>query len=326
MKRRFFAVLLVTAGLTLVAYQPAQHAVAATAATPVGGETDGQFVIKFDNSGMCLDDPDFATAPGTALEQWSCNGGANQNFYLDYISGSWFRIRNESSGLCVNIKGDSFTDNTPIILWPCQNVWDETFEFELSPVEQPPYSWNWIQAVNDTSMVLNVNKASTALGAKIILYSISDSTNEFERIIAPPAPPPAPPAPPCTVSDWISTSSWIGEPSYSDWKFAYLGPVGDVEVQYEWGVVSGGENGKIWTGTGPCAGLTIHENRAKSYRLRFIDDDCHCVLTEDSSGWMQIPAGAPTLNGPQFGAHFFGWNPFFNTWFIDDDVYSSPPS
>ena len=322
MIRKLLAVTLLAAGMTFVAFQPAQRA---AAATPVGGESDGQFVIKFDNSGKCLDDPNFATAAGTALEQWTCNGGANQNFYLDYISSGWFRIRNESSGLCVNIKGNTYTDNTPIILYPCENVGNETFEFEQTPLEQPPYSWNWIQGVYNTSMVLNVNKASTANGAKIILYGISDSTNEYERIIAPPAPPPAPPAPPCTASDWISTNSWIGAPSYSDWKFAYPGPVGDVEVQYAWATITGGENGKVWNGIGSCACQTIDENRAKSYRLRFIDDDCHCVLTEDSSGWMAIN-GAPTLNGPQFGDQFFGWNPFLNTWFVESEVYSSPPS
>ena len=29
-------------------------------------------------SGLCLDDPDFATANGQTLQNWSCNGGTNQ--------------------------------------------------------------------------------------------------------------------------------------------------------------------------------------------------------------------------------------------------------
>jgi len=33
-------------------------------------------------SGNCLDDPGFNTAEGTQLDLWTCNGGANQEWYV----------------------------------------------------------------------------------------------------------------------------------------------------------------------------------------------------------------------------------------------------
>jgi hypothetical protein len=33
-------------------------------------------------SGRCLDDPGFATANGTQLEIWDCNGGGNQKWTM----------------------------------------------------------------------------------------------------------------------------------------------------------------------------------------------------------------------------------------------------
>lgn len=325
MKRRALTALLAAAGIVLAAVQTAPMA---SAVTPVAGTTSGPFEIKFDNSGMCLDDPNSATTPGTALEQWACNGGSNQYFYLDYVYTYGFRIRNEASGLCVNIKGDVYTDNTPIILWPCLSVGNENFQFQQAPLDQPPYSWNWIEGYENNSMVLNVNKASTAEGAKIILYSISDSTNEFARIISPPAPPPAPQAPICqptNPADWrLSSVRWDGPPKYSDWVWAYLGALGDVEAQYQWGDGQGSNGGRIWIGTGPCAGLGFDEQQASMYRLRFMDDDCHCELIESRTGWLPI-TGAPVLNSPEFGDEYVFWNPIRTGWFSPLKVYASPP-
>jgi non-reducing end alpha-L-arabinofuranosidase len=36
-------------------------------------------------SGMCLDDPDFATGNGTQMQIYACNGGSNQAWWLPTV-------------------------------------------------------------------------------------------------------------------------------------------------------------------------------------------------------------------------------------------------
>src|SRR6185437_7839419 len=274
----------VIAVMSLVAILPAQSAAAA-----VPGSFNGQFMLKFDNSQKCLDDPDFAATDDTPLQQYTCNGGGNQNWYLYYITSTTFRIEGESSNLCLNVKGGKYVDDTPIILWTCNNSANEVFQYQDSPLEEPPYEWDWIEPASAPSMSLNVQSGSTANDAKIILYSASDSTNEWIRTIAPPRPPAAPPTTPCSSNPayWRAFGQmYNAQAVYSDWTNTIAGAGGEEEVQYEWGD-GGVEHGLIWTGIGPCAGLQFDDRGATKERFRTIDDECHCV-TEDQTPWANI--------------------------------------
>jgi hypothetical protein len=40
----------------------------------------GRYVTQSQASAKCLDDPAFNVVPGTQLDLWTCNGGANQQW------------------------------------------------------------------------------------------------------------------------------------------------------------------------------------------------------------------------------------------------------
>ena len=67
---------------------------------------------------MCLDAYDNQTSPGTKVETWSCNGGANQQWRLN----SDGTITGVQSGLCLDVSGGSTANGTPVVLWTCNGA------------------------------------------------------------------------------------------------------------------------------------------------------------------------------------------------------------
>ncbi|GAA3915529.1 family 43 glycosylhydrolase [Streptomyces gulbargensis] len=71
------------------------------------------------HSGLCLDDYDWATAPGAEVRQWTCNGAAVQNWTLTPTGDGYYRIRNGHSGLCLDNKDFATTAGSPVQQWTC---------------------------------------------------------------------------------------------------------------------------------------------------------------------------------------------------------------
>jgi hypothetical protein len=170
----------VLAGIAL-AGTAAVAGILAVPATTAAASTVGPYNIVFGNSGKCLDDPNFATADHTQMDQWTCGAGANEAWYLDYVTTDTFRIRGKSSGKCLNVPNSSYVNGARIVLWECQSATNETFELGDTNIGSPQYEW--IEPVGKPSMALNVGSASTANGAAIILYTKSAATNEYARIV-----------------------------------------------------------------------------------------------------------------------------------------------
>ncbi|MEV0430940.1 ricin-type beta-trefoil lectin domain protein [Micromonospora sp. NPDC050495] len=64
--------------------------------------------------GKCLDAPLNATA-GAKAQIWDCNGGTNQR----WTRNSDGTIRNQQSGLCLDVNGAATGNGTTVILWTC---------------------------------------------------------------------------------------------------------------------------------------------------------------------------------------------------------------
>jgi hypothetical protein len=159
----------------------------ASAAGPARGRTharvsSGPFHLQFAHSGRCLDDPHYATANGTQLDQWDCVNQTNELWYFDYIDSSNFRIRGASSGKCVNVAGNSFNNDTPVILWTCGDYLNENFVKTYdSSTNTPPGAYWWYSATAATSMVLNISGAVTGNGGKLIMWGRGAYSNEYVR-------------------------------------------------------------------------------------------------------------------------------------------------
>jgi endo-1,4-beta-xylanase len=64
---------------------------------------------------MCLDAYANQTTPGTKVEIWSCNGGANQRWNVN----SNGTITGVQSGLCLDVTGASTANGALVELWTC---------------------------------------------------------------------------------------------------------------------------------------------------------------------------------------------------------------
>ena len=80
---------------------------------------DGDYTLTNNSSHLVLDDPMASTAPGTAMYQWTVNGGANQAWFFSYNGAGYYTIQNVSSKLFLTDTGGSATpgislaQNTP---------------------------------------------------------------------------------------------------------------------------------------------------------------------------------------------------------------------
>lgn len=98
-------------------------------ATDAGGY---HLIVK--SSGKCLDNPNFSPNNGTVQQQWSCNYSNAQRFQLtspsmDYINGPlYFHVQNAASSLCLDVAGNSISNNGNIVQWSCSDVDHQDFE------------------------------------------------------------------------------------------------------------------------------------------------------------------------------------------------------
>jgi hypothetical protein len=79
-----------------------------------------QFEIVSDNSGLVLDVPGFSRSPGTHIQQWSENRGANQQWDIVRglpISGCGYEIHSLNDGMVLDVPGFD-TSPTFIQQWP----------------------------------------------------------------------------------------------------------------------------------------------------------------------------------------------------------------
>ncbi|WP_442906712.1 RICIN domain-containing protein [Kitasatospora sp. NBC_01246] len=77
--------------------------------------SDG-FVVNV-YSGKCLEVPGWSTAQGTAVVQWTCNGGANQRWGKVNVDGATMAVINFNSGLVLDVAGGDPSDTAPVVQW-----------------------------------------------------------------------------------------------------------------------------------------------------------------------------------------------------------------
>lgn len=89
------------------------------------GETGGPgapVAIRNRHSGLCLDDYNWATAPGSEARQWTCNGVAAQQWDLTPTGDGYYRISNRHSGLCLDDKDFATAPGSVVTQWTCNEL------------------------------------------------------------------------------------------------------------------------------------------------------------------------------------------------------------
>jgi hypothetical protein len=79
---------------------------------PAGGVTtpsiaNGTYPILSRYNGLAIDDPALSTTHGTVMQQWTVNGGKNQNWILTNLGNNVISLINELSGLALEVVGGS---------------------------------------------------------------------------------------------------------------------------------------------------------------------------------------------------------------------------
>jgi hypothetical protein len=95
---------------------------------PIGGSN--RYSIISQNSGLCLDIKDFSTDI-IPVQQWTCNGGANQTFSFTPQDDDTFEIRTNSKGTCLDVQGASTDDDVGLIQYPCNNGDNQAFSLRM---------------------------------------------------------------------------------------------------------------------------------------------------------------------------------------------------
>ncbi|MDR3692374.1 MAG: RICIN domain-containing protein [Fimbriimonas sp.] len=81
------------------------------------GQISGTFEIVNANSGMLLDDPAASNSNGTAMDQWTGNGGTNQRWTISSAGNGQYSIVNKQSGLALEVFGQSASTGAIVDQW-----------------------------------------------------------------------------------------------------------------------------------------------------------------------------------------------------------------
>lgn len=81
-----------------------------------GGFPTGYHQLVIGSNGLCLDVYGNSTGAGAVVDQWTCNGQANQQFEFVPVSGGYGQLRARHSGQALAVAHGSTTAGTPNIV------------------------------------------------------------------------------------------------------------------------------------------------------------------------------------------------------------------
>jgi len=92
-------------------------------------DTTASYTIIGVESNKCVGTIDNTTASATVLEIRTCAGIASQRFRPESTGGGFFRLRNELSGLCMDVSGAQQADGAAVIQFACSTATNQQWSF-----------------------------------------------------------------------------------------------------------------------------------------------------------------------------------------------------
>jgi hypothetical protein len=83
----------------------------------VSASQNGAFTLRYDATGKVLDVNGSSTTAGLQLQQWTANGGTNQQWFLRPAADGYFTIVNVGNGLAADVYGQSTSDGAQVVQW-----------------------------------------------------------------------------------------------------------------------------------------------------------------------------------------------------------------
>jgi subtilisin family serine protease len=146
--------------------------------TPGGFPAPGAYYrIINRNSGKCLDVSNNSTADGANVDQWTSNGGQNQQWSFVAQTGGYYEIVSRLSGKPLEVGGNSTADGGNVQQW----TWVGTNSQQWSLVN---LGSGYYEIVNRNSgKVLDVVGNGTADGVNVDQWTWNSGTNQQWQII-----------------------------------------------------------------------------------------------------------------------------------------------
>ncbi|GAA4882082.1 RICIN domain-containing protein [Kitasatospora terrestris] len=133
------------------------------------------------NSGKCVDAAGWGTANGTAVQQWACGTGANQQWQFAPTDSGWYRITNRNAagaGQVLDVTGASTADGAKIQTWQ----WSSGANQQWKPVAQAGGTYALVS--RSSGKCLDVTDVSTADGARLQQWSCTGGAAQSFRLTA----------------------------------------------------------------------------------------------------------------------------------------------
>jgi hypothetical protein len=152
--------------LTIPITFQAAHDAFAIYLTPAGGSTGGGFPSGYHqlaaSDGLCLDVFGNTSASGAAIDQWTCNGQANQQFQFVPGSNGYGQLQAQNSGDDITVASNSTTAGTPDIV---QQPASSSAASQWQPLQQSDGSWEFRNS--NSGLCLDIYGATTSTGQQL---------------------------------------------------------------------------------------------------------------------------------------------------------------
>jgi non-reducing end alpha-L-arabinofuranosidase len=151
----------VQASITTAGYGSGGGTTPTPTPTSGGGGTTG--VLRGVGSNRCLDVPGLATANGTLLQIWDCNGGANQQWTS--LSNGELQVYGNK---CLDVPGFSTTPGTRVQIWDCNGGSNQQWTLNS----------NGTVVGRGSGLCLDVTGAGTANGTAVEIWTCNGGSNQ----------------------------------------------------------------------------------------------------------------------------------------------------
>ena len=87
------------------------------AAWAISTTSGGAYTLTYTTTGKVLDVNASSSTAGLQLQQWTANGGTNQQWYLKPTGTGYYTIASHDSGLVADVYGQSTSDGAQVVQW-----------------------------------------------------------------------------------------------------------------------------------------------------------------------------------------------------------------
>ncbi|ETK34639.1 RICIN domain-containing protein [Microbispora sp. ATCC PTA-5024] len=179
--------LLAGLALTTVAAPPASAAAPPAAVTAAAALPTGSTTVVNKGSGRCVDARAAATANGTAVQQYTCNGTGAQLWQVQATSGGYYRLNAAGNPAQVwDVTNVSTADAAPVQLWAYGGGDNQQWQ----PVEEAGGAYHFVN--RHSGKCLDVPGASTADSVQLQQYTCNGTAAQSFVMGTPSNPPGTP--------------------------------------------------------------------------------------------------------------------------------------